>query len=73
MAVALLHGASTMMRERTMSHTAVRVTVETHAAIGSGAFLPALLAVNTLLLFAIDWTEGIPHWIKAVSMLFLQF
>lgn len=42
-------------------------------AVNAGYLLPAVLAMNTLLLFAYDSLLGIPSWIKVGATLFLQF
>ncbi|HXG59281.1 MAG TPA: hypothetical protein VNL91_09685 [Thermoanaerobaculia bacterium] len=43
-------------------------------AVFSGSYLlPAMLAANTLALFALDRIGGIPDWIKAATALFLSF
>jgi len=35
--------------------------------------LPSMLAVNTIVLFALDRTSEIPIWIKTAAALFLAF
>ena len=35
--------------------------------------LPAMLAANTLALFALEQLGGIPNWIKTATALFLAF
>ena len=35
--------------------------------------LPAMLAANTLALFALNQLGGIPNWIKTATALFLAF
>jgi hypothetical protein len=51
--------------------------IRTRAKIDSAAALqyaiPALLAVNTAALFALDQLGGIPTWIKSAAALFLAF
>ncbi len=42
-------------------------------AVNAGYMLPAMLALNTLVLFAYDGLQGIPGWIKVAATLFLQF
>lgn len=37
------------------------------------AILPAMLAVNTAALFALDRLSGIPQWLKSALALFLSF
>jgi hypothetical protein len=36
-------------------------------------FLPSMLAINTLALFALEQLGGIPDWIKTAAALFLAF
>ena len=40
---------------------------------GSSYLLPAMLAANTLALFALNQLGGIPNWIKTATALFLAF
>ena len=40
---------------------------------GSSWLLPAMLAANTLALFALNQLGGIPNWIKTATALFLAF
>jgi len=35
--------------------------------------LPAMLAVNTVALLALDQLGGIPSWLKTITALFLSF
>ena len=43
------------------------------ALTGSSYLLPAMLAANTLALFALNQLGGIPNWIKTAAALFLSF
>jgi len=43
------------------------------SAIPAGYVLPALLAVNTVALLALDSLGGIPEWIRSAAALFLSF
>jgi hypothetical protein len=49
-----------------------RTKVET-AITGTSWLLPAMLAANTLALFALNQLGGIPNWIKTATALFLAF
>jgi hypothetical protein len=49
-----------------------RTKVET-AVSGTSWLLPAMLAGNTLALFALEQVGGIPNWIKTATALFLAF
>ena len=51
--------------------TTTRAKLETAAA--ATYFLPALLAVNTFALLALDRMGSIPSWVKAAGALFLSF
>jgi hypothetical protein len=42
-------------------------------AVNARFVLPAVLAMNTLVLFAYESLLGIPSWIKVAATLFLQF
>ena len=39
----------------------------------ANAILPAMLAVNTFALLALDQLGGIPNWVKTAAALFLSF
>lgn len=43
------------------------------AALSANYVLPAVLAVNTVALLALDRLDGIPQWIKTAAGLFLAF
>jgi hypothetical protein len=49
-----------------------RTKVET-ALSSTSYLLPAMLAANTLALFALAQLGGIPNWIKTATALFLAF
>lgn len=51
----------------------VKARVVESAATGSSYWLPALLACNTVLLWALDSGEAIPGWLKVAATLFLRF
>lgn len=56
-----------------MSEIAAAVRQEIGARVHPETWVPALLVLNTLVLFTLEWREGIPHWIKVAANLFLQF
>ena len=43
------------------------------AALSASYVLPAVLAVNTVALLALDRLGGMPQWIKTAAALFLAF
>ena len=43
------------------------------SAISAHSLLPAMLAVNTLALFALERLGGVPDWIKTAAAMFLAF
>ncbi len=43
------------------------------AALSATYVLPAMLAVNTVALLALDRLGGIPQWVKTAAALFLSF
>lgn len=43
------------------------------SALPASYVLPALLAVNTVALLALDRLGGIPEWIRSAAALFLSF
>ena len=43
------------------------------AALSANYVLPAVLALNTVALLALDRLGGIPEWIKTATALFLAF
>ncbi len=50
-----------------------RTTTKLLSAVSLPALLPAVLAVNTFTLLAIDRLGGFPTWIKSAVALFLAF
>lgn len=42
-------------------------------AVSQTYVLPGVLAVNTVVLLALDQVGGIPSWLKTVAALFLSF
>jgi hypothetical protein len=46
---------------------------ETTTAVSATVMMPAVLAVNTVALFAFDQFYGIPRWIKLAATFFLAF
>ncbi len=47
--------------------------VKAVSAVSTHYVLPAMLAVNTLALFALERLGGVPDWIKTAAALFLAF
>jgi len=43
------------------------------SALSTTYVLPAMLAVNTVALLALDQIGGIPQWVKTAAALFLAF
>lgn len=43
------------------------------SALSTTYVLPAMLAVNTVALLALDQIGGIPQWVKSAAALFLAF
>lgn len=43
------------------------------SALSATYVLPAMLAVNTVALLALDQIGGIPQWVKSAAALFLAF
>lgn len=43
------------------------------SAVSTTYLLPGMLAVNTVVLLALDQLGGIPSWLKTVAALFLAF
>jgi hypothetical protein len=48
-------------------------TTRFESALSANYVLPAVLAVNTFALLALDRLGGIPQWIKTAAALFLSF
>ncbi|MFL6246963.1 MAG: hypothetical protein ACJ74H_13110 [Thermoanaerobaculia bacterium] len=48
-------------------------TTRIESALSATYVLPAILAVNTVALLALDQIGGIPQWVKAAAALFLAF
>jgi hypothetical protein len=48
-------------------------TTRLEAALNASYILPAVLAVNTVALLALDRLGGIPQWIKTAAAIFLAF
>jgi hypothetical protein len=59
------------MKGATMNNVATtRTKVEV---LSTTYLLPAMLAVNTCALLALDRVGGVPQWIKTATALFLSF
>jgi hypothetical protein len=56
-----------------MNNIAQTRTTRVEAALSASYVLPAVLAVNTVALLALDRLGGIPEWIKTAAALFLAF
>ncbi len=56
-----------------MNNVAQTRTTRIETALSATYVLPAMLAVNTVALLALDQIGGIPQWIKAAAALFLAF
>lgn len=56
-----------------MNNIAQTRTTRIESALSATYVLPAMLAVNTVALLALDQIGGIPQWVKAVAALFLAF
>lgn len=48
-------------------------TTRIESALSATYVLPAMLAVNTVALLALDQIGGIPQWVKTAAALFLAF
>lgn len=72
MAIALLCVASENMEGITMSPIA-KAAAKFETANAAAYVLPAVLGVNTLVLFALDAQGALPKWIKVAVTLFLSF
>lgn len=56
-----------------MNNVAHSRTTRVESAFSAAWALPAVLAVNTVALVALDQLGGIPAWLKAATALFLAF
>jgi hypothetical protein len=56
-----------------MNNIAQTRTTRLETALSANYVLPAVLAVNTVALVALDHLGGIPTWIKTATTLFLSF
>ena len=56
-----------------MNNIAQTRTTRLETALSASYVLPAMLAVNTVALFALDQLGGIPNWVKSAAALFLAF
>jgi hypothetical protein len=56
-----------------MNNVAQTRTSKLDSALNANYVLPAVLAVNTVALVALDHLGGIPMWIKSAVALFLAF
>lgn len=50
-----------------------RILTKLESALSAAYVLPAMLAVNTVALVALDRLGGIPQWVKSAAALFLAF
>jgi hypothetical protein len=56
-----------------MNNVAQTRTTKLENALSAQYVLPAMLALNTVALLALDQLGGIPSWVKAAAALFLAF
>jgi hypothetical protein len=56
-----------------MNNVAQTRTTRLESALSAQYVLPAVLAVNTVALLALDRLGGIPNWVKTATALFLSF
>ncbi len=56
-----------------MNNIARTTTTKLESALSAHYVLPAVLAVNTVALLALDRLGGIPEWIRTAAALFLSF
>ena len=56
-----------------MNNIAQTRTTRLESALSASYILPAVLAVNTVALLALDHLGGVPQWIKTAAALFLSF
>ena len=50
-----------------------RAKEKLQVAVDASTMLPVVLALNTVLLVAFEYVQGIPSWLKAGATLFLAF
>ena len=56
-----------------MNNIAQTRTTRLESALSASYVLPAMLALNTVALVALDQLGGIPNWVKSAAALFLAF
>jgi hypothetical protein len=56
-----------------MNNVAQTRTTRLESVLSATYVLPAMLAVNTVALLALDQVGGIPQWLKTAAALFLAF
>lgn len=56
-----------------MNNIAQTRVTKLEPAVSTTYVLPGMLAVNTVVLLALDQLGGIPSWLKTVAALFLAF
>jgi hypothetical protein len=56
-----------------MNNIAQTRTGKLESTLSASYVLPAILAVNTVALLALDSLGGIPRWVKTAAALFLAF
>jgi hypothetical protein len=56
-----------------MNNFARTATTKLESALSANYVLPAVLAVNTVALLALDRLGGVPEWIRTAAALFLSF
>lgn len=56
-----------------MNNIAQTRSTRIESALSATYVLPAMLAVNTVALLALDQIGGIPQWVKSAAALFLAF
>jgi hypothetical protein len=56
-----------------MNNVAQTRSTRLESALSATYVLPAMLAVNTVALLALDQIGGIPQWVKTAAALFLAF
>lgn len=56
-----------------MNNVAQTRSTRFESALSAAYVLPAMLAVNTVALVALDSLGGIPSWVKTAAALFLAF
>jgi len=50
-----------------------RAKEKLQVSVDASSMLPVVLGLNTMLLVAVEYTQGIPSWLKAAATLFLAF